>query len=120
MMVKENYGFEGISFDNIEQLFNPKFTKIGSIQETVDYLVQRGMSYSLAKKLLQQYLNKIEASSNIYDLIDLFTDSRAKAAINNAGPDDVILNYNSAYIDNKVVNWDRNYLKERPIRPVGT
>ena len=48
MMVKESYGFEGITFDNIEQLFNSHITQITSIHETIDYLVQRGMSFTLA------------------------------------------------------------------------
>ena len=48
MMVKESYGFEGIMFDNIEQLFNSHITQITSIHETIDYLVQRGMSFTLA------------------------------------------------------------------------
>ena len=42
------------------------------------------MSFTLAQKLLQQYMRKIEATSNVYDLIDLFSDSKAKAAIKDA------------------------------------
>jgi hypothetical protein len=52
MMVKESYGFDGITFDNIEQLFNPRVTQINSVHETIDYLVQRGMSFTLAQKLM--------------------------------------------------------------------
>ena len=32
MMVRESYGFEDITFDNIEQLFNPRMTQILSVQ----------------------------------------------------------------------------------------
>jgi hypothetical protein len=56
------------------------------------------MSFTLAQKLLQQYLRKIEANSNVFDLIDLFSDSTAKAAISRALPDEIYLNYNSNYL----------------------
>lgn len=52
MMVKESFGFDGINFDNIEKLFDPRVTNITSVHETIDYLVQRGMSFTLAQKLL--------------------------------------------------------------------
>jgi hypothetical protein len=57
------------------------------------------MSFTLAQKLLQQYLRKIEANSNVFDLIDLFSDSTAKAAISRALPDEIYLNYNSNYLE---------------------
>lgn len=104
MMVRESYGFNDITFDNIEQLYNPRLTHIQSVQETTDYLVKRGMSYTLAQKLLQQYIKKIEATSDTFDLIDFFSDSRAKAAINSALAEDIHINYNSNYLQNKFVN----------------
>lgn len=98
MLVKDSYGFDGINFDNIEQLFNPRVTNITSVHETIDYLVQRGMSFSLAQKLLQQYMRKVEATSDVYDLIDLFSDSKAKAAINSALAEDIHINYSSHHL----------------------
>lgn len=40
----ERYGFKGVSLDNIEDVFNPSVSGIGSMQATRTYLIQRGMS----------------------------------------------------------------------------
>ena len=42
-------------------------------------------------------MKKIETTSTVYDLIDLFSDSKAKAAINNALTEDIHINYSSHY-----------------------
>ena len=60
------------------------------------------MSFTLAQKLLQQYMRKIEATSNVYDLIDLFSDSKAKAAINSAVAEDIHVNFSSHYLKDRV------------------
>jgi hypothetical protein len=42
--IMERFGFKGISLDNIEDVFNPSVSGIGSMQATRTYLIQRGMS----------------------------------------------------------------------------
>jgi len=43
-------------------------------------------------------MKKIEATSNVYDLIDLFSDSNAKAAINSAVAEDIYINFSSHHL----------------------
>jgi hypothetical protein len=51
------------------------------------------MTDSLTEQLLQQYIRKITDSSHICSLLDLFTCSEAKAAINRAPIEDICVNY---------------------------
>lgn len=37
---EEHYGIEGITYDNIEQVYNPKISGISTIAETREYLIQ--------------------------------------------------------------------------------
>lgn len=90
---EEHYGIEGITYDNIEQVYNPKISGIQTLAETRDYLIQHGMTDSLTEQLLQQYLRKVTESSQIFSLLDLFSCSKAKAAINKAPIEDICINY---------------------------
>lgn len=47
-MVIERYGILGVQLDNLEQLYNPLLSGIGSITETRSYLIQKGMNAALA------------------------------------------------------------------------
>jgi hypothetical protein len=51
------------------------------------------MTDSLTEQLLQQYLRKVTESSQIFSLLDLFSCSKAKAAINKAPIEDICINY---------------------------
>ena len=37
---EEHYGIEGITYDNIEQVYNPKISGISTVAETREYLIQ--------------------------------------------------------------------------------
>lgn len=65
-------------------------------------------------------MKKIETTSTVYDLIDLFSDSKAKAAINNALTEDIHINYSSHYQNGKVFSGETSFLKVTPVRPIGT
>ena len=62
LMIQETYDFSDINFDNIEQVYNYNITGIKSFAETKEHLISRGMSVTLAEKLLNNYLKKIEIS----------------------------------------------------------
>lgn len=73
----ERFGFKGISLDNIEDVFNPTFSGIGSMSATRTHLIQRGMSEELADKLALRYIQKVESATNvkIFSLMELFNSS---------------------------------------------
>lgn len=78
--ILERFGFKGVTLDNIEDVFNPSVSGIGSMQATRTYLIQRGMSEELVDKLARRYIQKVESSANvkIFSLMDLF-DSKNEA-----------------------------------------
>lgn len=42
-MFRENYGIDGITYDNIEDVYNPLLTGFGSLHQTHEYLMSQGM-----------------------------------------------------------------------------
>ena len=50
------------------------------------------MSVTLADKLLQNYIRKVDSTCSKFDLIDLFTNSEAKGAIQHASDEEIYLN----------------------------
>jgi hypothetical protein len=49
-------------------------------------------------------MRKVETTSDVFNLIDLFSDSKAKAAINGALVEDIFVNYSSNYFESKPIN----------------
>lgn len=90
---ERQFGIKGITFDNIEQVYNSHVSGIPTVLKTRDYLVQNGMSDALAKKLMDRYLTKIKSSCDTYSLMDLLTKAEARKALNQAKPDQIFTNF---------------------------
>ena len=65
-------------------------------------------------------MRKVETTSNVFDLIDLFSKAEAKVAINGALAEDICLNYGSHYLEGKPLSTGSTFLKQTPVRPIGT
>lgn len=92
-MIRSQFGIKGITFDNLEQLYNAQLTGYETLHETRDFLLQHGMSDRMADRLMKRYLQKVRDESDIYSLIDLFNSPRAKTALNKAQYHEVYSNY---------------------------
>jgi len=92
-LIETAYGFRGINFDNVEQVYNAYYTGIPTVSETRNYLTEKGMSDSLATSLMHRYLTNVRAECEFYTLVDLFSDSKAKRALHRAQESEVITNY---------------------------
>ena len=57
-IVSEDFGHSEISWNNIEQVFNPYVSGVSSLEEQKQRLVAAGMSFDLADELRRQYLSK--------------------------------------------------------------
>lgn len=56
----KRYGIAGVTLDEMEQVYNPIVSGIGSMQETREFLVSRGMSTAQADHLARQYIQRLE------------------------------------------------------------
>lgn len=88
----------GINVENLEQLYNPLYTGIGSMEETREFLIERGMTTALADNLAKEYLLNLESkNAQIFSLMDFFNskknDSKAINALMAADMSSIHLNY---------------------------
>ena len=58
-ITSEDLGHESISWDNIEQLYNPHLSGVFSIHDQKRKLINAGMTERLAEELRRQYLSKL-------------------------------------------------------------
>ena len=56
---REGYGIDGITYDNVEEVYNPLRTGFGSLYETHHYLLSMGMKADMSQTLCRRYLNKL-------------------------------------------------------------
>ena len=95
---RERYGINGLSYDNIEQVFNPMNSGIPTMGATRDHLVAHGMNPDLADQLSQRYLNRLyrENDYHVCTLMDLFksaeTDSKRAISRRDLALSDIHLN----------------------------
>jgi len=54
------FGFKGIRFENMEDVYSPQVTGISSLGKTRSYLLKNGMSVQFADILAARYIKKIE------------------------------------------------------------
>ena len=95
-MFREGYGIDGVTIDNMDMVYDPLVSGIGSLSRRKQQLVSQGMTLAAADNLLQRYLNKKAQSGSIVSLMDLFSSQKAKTALNNADlSKDVCLNFQS-------------------------
>jgi hypothetical protein len=79
--VLERFGVKGVSLDNIEQLYNPHYSGIASMQATRTYLIKRGMTKDLADILAKRYINRLETSGgSIHSVMDFFSSTTSNAS----------------------------------------
>jgi hypothetical protein len=48
---KDRYDISGVNIDTIDQVYNPVFSGIGSMEKTREYLIKKGMSSAFADSL---------------------------------------------------------------------
>lgn len=61
---REGLAIEGIDYDNIEQVYNPLITGLGSLHATHEYLLTHGISAETSQMLCRKYLNQLANSDN--------------------------------------------------------
>lgn len=96
---REGFAIEGINYDNIEQVYNPLLTGLGSLHATHEYLMSQGMSPDTSNMLCRKYLNQLAQTENHQcTLMDLFCDQTSKNALHRPGTDlrSVALNFQSS------------------------
>ncbi len=71
-LILERFGIASINMENIEQVYNVKYSGIGSLAETRRYLIKKGMTAEFADNLAKRYLNRLESSSQVFSIMDLF------------------------------------------------
>ena len=72
---RENFGIEGVSYENIEDVYDPLLSGFGSLHQTHDFLLSQGMKAETSKMLCRKYLNKLASKDNHQcTLMDLFQD----------------------------------------------
>ena len=57
-MFREGYGIDGVTIDNMDMVYDPLVSGIGSLSRRKQQLVSQGMTLAAADNLLQRYLNK--------------------------------------------------------------
>ena len=94
-MFRNGYGLNGITYNNIEQVYNPLVSGVGSLHKQKQKLVSQGMPLALADHLCRKYLSEVSESSNVFALMDLFTSKEAKRALHRADTQirDICLNF---------------------------
>ena len=94
---RDGHGIDGINLDNLETVYDPIVSGVGSVFNRKQQLVSQGMPLATAEYLLTRYLNKQAESSTIVSLMDLFSSKKAKFALNNPRTSlkDVCLNFQS-------------------------
>lgn len=55
-VVRERLGISGIKLDEIEEIYNPVRTGLGTMTATRSYLIKKGMSSEFADSLAHQYI----------------------------------------------------------------
>ena len=90
---ERQFGIKGITFDNMEQVYNQHVSGIPTVLKTRQYLIEHGMSDTLAKKLMDRYLSKVESFCDMYSLMDLLTNADARKALNFAKPEHILTNF---------------------------
>lgn len=92
-LMQRQFGIKGITFDNIEDVYNRHVTGLKTLAETRDYLTERGMSDTWAEKLMFQYLRKVSSESHICTILDLFSNPESKGHLNRAPITEIYANY---------------------------
>ena len=94
---RDGHGIDGITLDNLEMIYDPLVSGVGSVFKRKQQLVSQGMALATAEDLLTRYLNKQAESSTVVTLMDLFSSRKAKSALNNPRTSlkDVCLNFQS-------------------------
>lgn len=69
------FGFRGIHFENMEDVYAPQVTGISSLEKTRSYLLKNGMSGQFADILAAKYIKKIEQNSTILPIMELFNNN---------------------------------------------
>lgn len=96
---RKNFGIDGISYENIEDVYDPLHTGFGSLQKIHEYLLSMGMNPETSRMLCRKYLNKLASKDNHQcTLMDLFTNQESKNALHRYGTDlrTVFLNFQSS------------------------
>jgi hypothetical protein len=96
-IIREGCGVENVTWDNMEQVYNPINSGVASLAKQRVKLISQGMSVKMADDLCQQYLNQLVREGEVYSMMDFFTDAKAKLALHRKDLtiDEVALNYQS-------------------------
>ena len=102
-IIFDRYGVQGVSLTNLEELYNPMFTGIFSMQDNRRNLIKHGMTAQFADQLAKRYIDKFTPHELLGDkglicsIMDLFNSknsgSKAITKLLKANFEQVTLNY---------------------------
>jgi hypothetical protein len=75
-MIEERFGISGVSFKNIEQVYNPMLSGTPSMSATHKHLISQGMPVHLADSLAVKYLNGLN-DKTVCTIMDFFSGSNS-------------------------------------------
>lgn len=67
----KRFGIEGVSFSNLEQVYSPAISGMGSMAQVRTHLLMNGMTQQFADMLASRYIKKAEEGT-IFAIMDLF------------------------------------------------
>ena len=93
-IMQERFAISGVTFSNLEQVYDPLVSGLPSMAEVRSHLTANGMSHSLADSLAIKYLKGLRNKdrATVCAVVDLFSDHAAKKALREAGLPQVALN----------------------------
>lgn len=88
------YGMENVTYSQMDSIFDFNVSGLGGMSKTKTELIKGGMSPRLVEKLEKRYLARVGGQDSfVCSMMDLFTDSKAKAALHKASLENIHLNY---------------------------
>lgn len=91
------YGIDGINFANMEEVYNPLVSGLGSMHKVRQHLLSRGMTAQFTDILAAKYIKKVEENDSIFTIMDFFSTNRdsfkAMDTLSKAAMYNVRLNY---------------------------
>lgn len=98
-MFLQVYGIDGIRFANMEQVYSPIVSGMGSMAKVREHLIERGMTANFADLLAARYIKKQEEGASIFTLMDFFDTNkdgfRAMRLLAETDLSAISLNYNT-------------------------
>jgi len=108
------FGIPGIGYANMEQVYSPYLSGIGSMEGTRNFLVSKGMTPHFAGLLASKYIKGLEEKGHtVVSVLDLFNNSgagfEAVQALNEVPMSAVAINYQTLSELTHVLNTQRKF-----------